>query len=169
MEWKSVNGNKGLHEISDSGIVRSLRYGRVKILKAKTDKDGYRVINLCYNGIVTTRKIHRLVGESFIENPDNKPFINHKDGNKANNVLNNLEWATVLENVGHAINVLGTWHKPLRGSDNKLSKSVRCDTLDMSFGSIREAERILGISMCSIRGACMGRYKQTNGFVFRYN
>ena len=70
-----------------------------KLLTAKTDTSGYRTVRLSGKDV----RIHRLVAQAFIPNPDNKPEVNHKDGNKANNHKDNLEWATRMENMQHAV------------------------------------------------------------------
>lgn len=85
--------------IYESGRIKNIKTGR--FLKPVKKKTGYRNIDLC-NGSVKTFQIHRLVAETFIENPENKPYVNHKDGRKSNNKKSNLEWATQSENIKHA-------------------------------------------------------------------
>jgi HNH endonuclease len=101
--------------VSDRGYVWN---GSV-ILRGATDKDGYRYFNLCL------KRAHRLVAELFIENPENKPDVNHIDGNKLNNRADNLEWVAPKENVLHAM-LLGL--KPsMKGSDHYLAKLTEED------------------------------------------
>lgn len=129
-EWKAVVGYEGLYEVSSKGRVRSLpryirhwRGGLAKlrgtILKAGT-KARYEMIILCRDGQIEYRQVHSLVAQMFIPNPDNKPEVNHKDGNKRNNLVTNLEWCTREENVAHAIR--NNLYRGLRGSANKNSK-----------------------------------------------
>lgn len=99
--WKEIDGYEGRYEVSNYGNVRSLNFrqtGMVKNLKPQPDKKGYLTVGLCKDGGMKWGKIHRLVASAFIPNPDNKPQVNHKDGNKANNCVNNLEWATSATN-----------------------------------------------------------------------
>lgn len=119
--WKAINvsGFETAYEVSNYGRVRSIgrivafgkqkRFAPSKILNAssiqkkKINKVGYKSISLCFNGKTIRVPVHRLVALTFIDNPDNKPQVNHIDGNSFNNNVNNLEWVTCLENNRHAI------------------------------------------------------------------
>ena len=93
--WKDIEGYEGLYQVSNLGRVKSLKVSKIKserIRKSYQQSSGYISIVLCKNGKVTNHKIHRLVANAFIDNPDNLPEINHKDENKANNCVDNLEW-----------------------------------------------------------------------------
>lgn len=90
--WASIKGYEGLYEVSNYGNVRSLKYGKIKYLKPAKNKGGYYFVILCKNGKTKNFRIHRLVANAFIENPNNYPQINHKDEDKTNNKASNLEW-----------------------------------------------------------------------------
>lgn len=90
----------GLYCITEDGKIWSCR--RNKFLKPSLDKHGYHVIHLSKKGKLFWFRVHRLVAQVFIENQYNKPEVNHKDGNKSNNSVNNLEWVTSSENKYHA-------------------------------------------------------------------
>lgn len=109
--WLPIAGYEDCYEVSSLGRIRSvtridplgrLREGRD--LKFKNTR-GYLRVNLSLAGIQTTHAVHRLVAQTFIPNPDDKPQINHKDADKANNVVSNLEWCTGAENMDHAHNL----------------------------------------------------------------
>lgn len=98
MNWKQIESFN--YEINELGQVRNTK--RNKILSANNSGE-YSSVNLSVNGKIKTRRIHRLLAIAFIPNPLNLPCINHKDGNKYNNALNNLEWCTQKHNLEHAL------------------------------------------------------------------
>lgn len=111
--WKDAVGYEGLYQVSNLGSVRSLDkwiernkgsyIKKGKLMTPQLEKNGYYVVRLWdKNGKRTTLGIHRLVAMTFISNPENKPEVNHKDLDKSNNTVNNLEWSTRSENMKHA-------------------------------------------------------------------
>lgn len=109
--WKDISGYEGLYQVSNLGRVKSLKQwnghktiDKEHILKCYfKENKGYvsKIVSLSKNGERKEYRVHRLVAEAFIENKDNKPFINHIDGNSTNNIVTNLEWCTPKENVVH--------------------------------------------------------------------
>ena len=108
--WKTIPQNEN-YMVSNKGRVKSLdhyvnniygkRLVKGKLISGAINSYGYNIIRIAYHGKETQFFVHRLVAQMFIPNPLNKPQINHKDGNKLNNCVENLEWATALENVKH--------------------------------------------------------------------
>jgi hypothetical protein len=103
--WKDVKGYEGIYKVSNTGLIKNIK--RNKILATRTTYDKYLRINLNKNGNKKTFKIHRLVADAFIPNPHNKPTVNHIDGNKQNNMLDNLEWMTFKDNYQYYLNNKG--------------------------------------------------------------
>lgn len=108
-QWKEIKGNRETYEVSSLGNVRTkdregARGQRIKghILSQRDNSNGYLRCDMNVDGKTKSHLIHRLVAEKFIPNPDNKLFVNHIDGNKHNNSVNNLEWCTRSENEKHA-------------------------------------------------------------------
>jgi hypothetical protein len=107
--WKDVIGYEGFYQVSNLGRVRSFdrlvkrnRHIKGRIHKLTLHSDGYYIATLYKENKEKKYKAHRLVAMAFVQNPNNKPFINHKDGNKLNNLPENLEWCTIVENNKHA-------------------------------------------------------------------
>ncbi|AGY48385.1 HNH endonuclease [Bacillus phage Slash] len=108
-KWKDIKGYEGYYQVSDLGNVRSLDRKdtrgyewKGKILRLKINKNGYCFVALSKGSKVSYPRVHRLVAEAFIPNPENKRCVNHDDGNKSNNKIDNLFWATSSENNKHA-------------------------------------------------------------------
>lgn len=119
-EWRPISGFEGLYLVGSHGNVWSLR--KAKALKQKLTKTGYPSVNLYKNEACFTRRVHRLVADAFIENVDDKPCVNHKDSDRCNNFVGNLEWVTHKENTLHAYR-LGRIHIFERVSGEKASNA----------------------------------------------
>ena len=165
--WRNLNEIEGMEEhtdyqVSNTGKVRSLKFGKKKVLKPIVCASGYLQVGLCVNGKVKTFRIHRLVAMAFIPNDDmeNKTQINHIDEIKTNNCVENLEWCTREYN-----NNYGT--RTERTAKAK-SKKVYCVELDRIFPSTHEASRQLGLAHNSISRCCNGKYKTCGGYHWKY-
>jgi hypothetical protein len=101
--WKAIADSNGIYYISSHGRVKSFKYGMDRILKPKLGGIGlkYQYVGLYIDGKIHQVAIHRLVALAFVDNPDNKPQVNHIDGDKLNNTVDNLEWLTAKENIKH--------------------------------------------------------------------
>lgn len=135
--WKDIAGWEGYYQISNLGKVKSLErkqrfvsiagkecfYKKREMMKKTVVNlgNGYRMVSFSRDSKAFTKYIHRLVAEAFIPNPDNLPWINHKDGDKLNNSIDNLEWCTPAHNIAHAISTgLQTQARGERASKSKL-------------------------------------------------
>ncbi len=100
--WKSIEGYEGLYEVSNLGNVRSLNWhltGTIRVLKPRQNGYGYLSVILYKNGKMKKFYVHRLVASAFLPNPQNLPQVNHKDENKTNNSIENLEWCSCKDNI----------------------------------------------------------------------
>lgn len=98
--WENIKDSNVRFQVSNLGNIRHIKRGTVR--KLKTNRNGYKQIELRINKEKKTLSVHRLVAFAFVSNPYNKPCINHRDGNKSNNVSTNLQWATYTDNLIHA-------------------------------------------------------------------
>ena len=156
--WKDIEGYEGLYQVSSWGRVKNSRTGRV--LKAGKHKDGYLQVLLCKNGKRTTYRVHRLVAQAFIPNPQNKPQVNHIDEDKENNRVENLEWVTNTENINH-----GTHNA--RMSKMK-SIPIICIETGIEYYGARECARQMGLHQQGITAVLTGKRKTTGGYTFKY-
>lgn len=158
--------------IGNNGQVVSLRTMTTKMATSNHYGKGYLYVDLYRNNKRKRVYIHRLVAEAFIPNINNKPYVNHKDGNPKNNNVDNLEWCTPLENVIHASKVINTMRQ-YKKANEKRKKAVNMidrftGSLVATFSSIREAERIMGISASNITACLKGRQKYTKDYSWYY-
>lgn len=173
-EWKVINGYPGYY-VSSFGRIKSFlnKKHRItetgKILSSMKDRRGYYYVNLYNeNREMKSVKVHRLVATAFIENPNNFLQVNHKDEDKANNKVSNLEWCSAKYNVNY-----GTGHSrsclTRRKSCNKAIVQYSLEgKVIREFYSLSEASRVLGISLGSISDCLHGRTSKSRTFIFRY-
>ena len=162
--WKDITGYEGLYQVSDLGHVRSLRNGKVRILKPGRNRSGHLIVGLCRNRKLRNFSLHRLVAKAFIPNPLNLPVINHRDENPANNVVDNLEWCTQKYNVNY-----GTCGAKKAA---KLSKVVlqydKSGNFVREWPSTMEVQRQKGFASSYISACCLGKLKSAYGFIWKY-
>ena len=154
-EWRDIKGFEGLYQVSNLGNVRSFKFGKVRMMKLSKGREGYLQLGLLKNGKNTTIRVHRLVAEAFISNPNNFTDINHKDECKTNNRVDNLEWCTETHNIEYSCatpilqyNLLGVFLK--------------------EWVSMANVQRELNISASHICQCCKGDRKSAGGYIWRY-
>jgi hypothetical protein len=147
--WKDIEGYEAIYQVSNTGQVKSLKSLHAEsglILKIHNQIKGYSRVNLWKKGVCKSATIHRLVAMSFIENKDNKNQVNHKDGVKSNNCVENLEWCNASQNMIHAYkiglkkpNVLSKTHREKMSEIN--SKNIIDVFTGVVYKSIRMASK----------------------------
>ena len=161
------------YSISSEGRVRNDETNKMKSIDATSD--GYHKVDLYSNGKRTSVRVHRLVAEAFIPNPNELPQINHIDGNKENNNVKNLEWVNNSQNMIHAYRTgLATPHPTygMRGHKNpnggRKGIPIFCVETNQTFSSAAEAERITGISDSCICDCLKGKCDHAHHLHFKY-
>ena len=144
--WADLKRNSN-YEVSDAGEIYSKRHH--KLLRPKVNHDGYLRIQLWSDNQCEFVGIHRLIAETFIPNPENKPFVNHIDGNKQNNAAYNLEWCTQKENIAHAWRT-GLSHSRPNSRGMKVGQFTKDGTFIRCFPSQMEVERQCGYNHTNI-------------------
>lgn len=163
--WKDIKGYNGLYQVSNTGFVKSFQTKTPFIKKFNKNHQGYLSVALCLDNKVKLVKIHRLVAEAFLPNPENKPQVNHKDGNKSNNHVDNLEWVTASENIKHSFaNCLQTMDLRKR----KVSSYTLDGKFLKTYDSIADASSDTGISIGNITTCCQGKFRYTKDITWRY-
>lgn len=204
--WKDVVGYEGLYQVSNLGRVKSLfriitqnngqgviykRSVKERILKQFLNHMGYYVVMLAKDGVNKTLRVSRLVGMAFLPNPENKPEIDHIDGNPQNNNVNNLQWCTHKENSNNPVRkkrlstslkgkktrlgipysqeakeMFSKLHIRLRG--RKVDQYTKEGVFIQSFDCMQNAQKATGIAKQSIFSCCVGKYKSAGGFVWKF-
>lgn len=162
IQWRPVNGYEGKYEVSNTGMVRSLNYnktGSIQILKPLNNNLGYLKVRLSGKSYF----IHRLVAQAFIPNPLNLPQVNHKDENKQNNRVENLEWCTAEYNTNY-----GNGNKGRELKHNKPIIQIKDGHPILKWASAKLVHQCLGWNANNIKECCKGRRKTANGFEWRY-
>lgn len=191
--WKDIKDYEGLYQVSNLGRIKSLEIyvwnskcyaiKREIIVKQSNDKDGYKMVGLHNNKKVKNGKVHRLVSEAFIPNPDNKPCVNHKNGIKSENIVDNLEWVSKSENEIHKHKVLGIkmpWEGKSLSEEHKKKLSqlstnkkivlqyTKTGDFIKEWESITEIEKELKVFSQNISDCCRGKRKTAKNFVWKY-
>ena len=166
--WKDIKGYEGLYQVSNLGKVKRLRFinkhtniEKETIKSQKIRKDGYLEVVLYKDGKGKCIQVHRIVATAFIPNIENKPQVNHIDGNKKNNIVKNLEWVTRSENMRHSA-------RQLRNNVKKINQYDLNDRYLATYSSITIAGEINGIRESSIANVLTGRRNKAYGYKWRY-
>lgn len=169
-EWRDIKGYEGLYQVSNEGRVRSLNYhmqkGVERILLSSINTGGYLQVVIDDKPV----RVHRLVAEAFISNPSNLPYVNHKDEDKTNNNVDNLEWCTPEYNSNY-----GTRNKRMidkltnrKDLSKPIGQYTKQGILINKFPSIQEAERQLGFAHNNICKCLKHKIKTAYGYIWEY-
>lgn len=182
--WKDIEGYEGLYQISNLGNIKSLKYNKTETEKKIKlyNKRNYLQVALAQQGKIKWYSVHRLVAKAFIPNPNNYPCINHKDENKQNNCIDNLEWCTHKYNSNYGTikerqSNIKKGRNTSQETRNKIgeanSKQVGqfkkgTEELIQVFPSVINAAKQLGLKKQNISACCLNRLKSHGGYSWKY-
>ena len=166
--WKDIKGYEGMYQISNLGRVKSLKMKKEHnkyLLKPYSTKNGYLRVSLSKNNKYKGPLIHRLVAIHFLDNPNNYPEVNHKDENKENNCVNNLEWCDRKYNV-----LYGTAKQRESKTKHKyyIEQYDLNQNLIMKWNSLKEIEINTNYKKNNIQQNCLGNTKTAYGYKWKY-
>lgn len=182
--WKDIEGYENLYQVSNMGRVRSLRYGKSKILKNSVNKGSYCKVGLVKNSVYKNFYVHRLVAIHFIPNPDNKPHIDHINTDRTDNTVflnedgsvnydkTNLRWVTNKENHNNSLSLHNHSKSNSRSNCENYKNAVLKPVIQLSvngkaikmYPSCSEAARQTNTNHNYIRQTISGRYELAKGF-----
>lgn len=175
-EWKAIIGYEGCYMASSMGRIKRLKrdkcnnqFKEERILSQKIGGRGYLDVHFSVNGKSKTFRVARIIANLFVPNPENKPQVNHKRGNKLDNRYFMLEWNTRSENQKHSFRELN--RKPTAywtGKESPRRKKVICIETNRIFQSVSEAAREIGVSDAMISKVCKGKGLSSKKLTFKY-
>lgn len=161
-EMKDIKGYEGLYKVSNLGYIYSIL--KNKKLIGYVNNKGYRYVQLCKENKRKGFSVHRLVAETFIQNPENKPQVNHIDEDKTNNMVYNLEWVTPKENINH-----GTARERTMKHLRQPIKAIDIVSGEYNnYESLTQCGKELGIEISNISNQLKGKRKHVGGYIFEY-
>lgn len=160
--WKDIKDYEGMYQVSNLGRVKSLK--KNIILKMNKCSSGYYNVSFWKNGKEKKKLIHRLVAEAFLDNPDNLPVINHKDENKTNNSVENLEWCTYYYNFHY-----GSGKEKMSIANSKpVYQYTISGELVKKWDSATDVYKELGWLNTTISKCCRGKQATSHGYIWQY-
>ena len=178
--WKDIPLYEN-YQVSSLGNVKSLKFGKEKMMKQSISNNGYCQVHLCKEGKSKTYLVHRLVAQAFLDNSDNLPQVNHKDENKQNNTIENLEYCTAKYNINYGDSLKkrirtnvknGIYDKIGKINKKNFSKPINQYTKEGIFikkwDCIMDVQRELGFDNRQISNCLKHRQKTAKGYVWQY-
>lgn len=174
-QWKPIINYEETYDVSIYGDIKSKArinymgyHFKERMLKHAVDRNGYARVYLTKYGKTKSKLVHRLVAEAFIPNPDNLPEVNHKDENKLNNSVDNLEWCTHKYNSNYGTRVSKIIPKTIDKTRKPVNQYDLNGNLIKTWYSMNEASGTLNITQQNISKCCKGQRQKAGGYVWKY-
>lgn len=179
-EWKDIKGYENIYQISNFGNIRrinrwagnqckSVYVADVKDVLPYMDDFGYMKVCLSYHNKSKHFRVHRLVAQAFIPNPDKLPQVNHKDEDKTNNRVDNLEWCTAAYNSNYGTRTQRISEKNLvRGAKRSINQYSKDGVFIREWKSLTDAANTLGLRISKISSCCHNRNKSSGGYIWKF-
>ena len=162
--WKDIAGYEGDYRISNTGKIYSIK--RNRMLKQSNQPDGYYRVRLCFNGVVKSFLVHRLVATTFISNPTGLLEVNHIDEDKSNNSIINLEWTSRKDNVNYGTRNYRAGER-LKILYARPIVAIFKNGTTQTYNSVRECSELLGLHVTNINRVIRGERNHTHGIRFQ--
>lgn len=163
--WKDIEGYEGLYKVSNLGNVLSLKRKKPHLLKPVQYTNGYLFVTLSnHNKSLKENSIHRLVAKAFLSNPNNLPQVNHKDEDKTNNRVDNLEWCDAKYNLNYGT----TQERKAKAKSKPVLQYDKNGNFLNKYPSASDAEIKTGIYQENICMVCREKLKSTGGYIWKY-
>ena len=166
MEFRDLKNFEGIYAATEDGQIWSCK--RKKFMKISNGNSGYQQLTLRKDGVSKTCYLHRLIAQTFLDNPDNLPEVNHKDENKKNNAVSNLEWCDTPYNRLYGTRVERIANTRINNQTKSKLGMLYCIELDKYFFTQSQAEKELNIPHGTICGHIKGRLKKAGGYHWKY-
>lgn len=167
--WQDIQGYSGIYQVSTLGRIRSLKKGKIKLLKPYINNMGYAVLSLYANHKQKTYHVHKLVADTFLVKVDGRNYIDHINGIKTDNRIDNLRWCTPKENANFELSIIN------RKRAMRKARGVSVNQYDLrgnyiaTNATLTDAQTITGIAYQNIRACCIGRYKTAGNYIWKFN
>jgi len=167
--WQDIQGYSGIYQVSTLGRIRSLKKGKIKLLKPYINNMGYAVLSLYANHKQKTYHVHELVAETFLVKVDGKNYIDHINGIKTDNRIDNLRWCTPKENANFELSIINRKRAMRKACGVSVNQYDLSGNYIATYATLTDAQTITGIAYQNIRACCIGRYKTAGNYIWKFN
>lgn len=167
--WQDIQGYSGIYQVGTSGRIRSLKKGKIELLKPYINNIGYAVLSLYANHKQKTCHVHKLVAGTFLVKVDGKNYIDHINGIETDNRIDNLRWCTPKENANFGLSIINRKRAMRKACGVPVNQYDLSGNYIATYATLTDAQTITGIAYQNIRACCIGRYKTAGNYIWKFN